>query len=423
MAFNGVLHSVKKDSKLKGALFAAASDALGVEVLTCVDAAFAEDPAIDEVGLVFGPPLVAENPAEELEATATRHRAIARASVVLHEHKLGLAFAALPALYSAARSAFRRNLCAGAEADAAALRATRSMLLVNADCYVAWARRKRALLAEGGGDASNTAAAAERELDFTTLVLTQHPKSMETWAHREWALQRALSESAESARRALDPSSSDDSSSRSSSSTTATARRALRLLQRELRVCAKACTDYPRNYYAWTHRLRVCRRLAHGAHKLVAHLTSNELAWSEHWLRSHVSDHAGVTHRQSVVRLCCAAARRARGGGDGSNDKTAAARLLARERRVTLELLGAYPGHEAMWEHRRFVIAAIVERCDGAVAIAAAVAEDAALDGAMAERATDLMPSERRAQRVQRQHAASYRLWRAALERRARERT
>ena len=130
-----------------------------------------------------------------------------------------------------------------------------------------------------------------------------------------------------------------------------------------------------------------------------------------------------MTHRQSVVRLCCAAARRARGGGDGSNDKTAAARLLARERRVTLELLGAYPGHEAMWEHRRFVIAAIVERCDGAVAIAAAVAEDAALDGAMAERATDLMPSERRAQRVQRQHAASYRLWRAALERRARERT
>ena len=271
MAFNGVLHQVRKDSSLKAALFASASVSLGEEIMLCVDAAFAQDSAIDEVGLVFSaaePSAVGGAAALSDGDAVTRRRAVARASVVLHEHKLGLAFSALPALYSAARALFMRRPLA----DGVAARATRSMLLVNADCYVAWAMRKRLVV--------RSAATAEGEIALCDLVLTQHPKSMETWTHREWALRRALGESADASQRASLGAGAGasaiggvggGSNTRSGGSAAAAPARAqLALLQRELRACAKACSDYPRNYYAWTHRLRVCRRLAHGAASLVA---------------------------------------------------------------------------------------------------------------------------------------------------------
>jgi hypothetical protein len=129
------------------------------------------------------------------------------------------------------------------------------------------------------------------------------------------------------------------------------------------------------------------------------------------------------------VRLCLAALARAARGADAD---ARAERLVQRERRITLELLKAYPGHETLWEHRRFVVATLVERTvvpgaaeASARAVDAVVEEDAELDAnlraeasAIAEGA--LLPSERRALREQRRHAASYALWRAALLRRTR---
>ena len=68
-----------------------------------------------------------------------------------------------------------------------------------------------------------------RELHFNQLVLLKHPKCSEAWSHRKWLLKQELQKPS-----LFEP---------------------LRdLLAREIVLCDRICSSYPKNYYAWTHR-------------------------------------------------------------------------------------------------------------------------------------------------------------------------
>ena len=156
-----------------------------------VNACFAADSAIDELGFVLPP-----------------HAALDRAGVLHAAHKLGLSFARLAPL---AAHAFDTLRVAMATDDAARVHcASRALLLVNADHALALAARRRWL----------RDAAAERAL--VDLLQSKHAKAGELWLHRRLLLRTDAVDAA--------------------------------AWQREQAAVERALARYPRCYNAWTHR-------------------------------------------------------------------------------------------------------------------------------------------------------------------------
>jgi Protein prenyltransferase alpha subunit repeat len=75
-----------------------------------------------------------------------------------------------------------------------------------------------------------------------------------------------------------------------------------------------------------------------------------ELAFTQQWLSTHVSDHSALQHRAVVVRLAAAAA----------TSTNTAVQLLHRELQHSKQLLLQHPGHESLWCYRRFAFQAAV---------------------------------------------------------------
>jgi protein prenyltransferase alpha subunit repeat-containing protein len=107
-----------------------------------------------------------------------------------------------------------------------------------------------------------------------------------------------------------------------------------------------------------------------------------ELRTSEEWVRGHVGDTAGLSHRQLVLRLLCESqgvvlcvvhlhrcdpACGAAAFADGNrippvpaSAATSVVPLLLSELEFCTQLMDVYPGHEALWVHRRFVVGALM---------------------------------------------------------------
>ncbi|KAJ0412005.1 hypothetical protein ATCC90586_004551 [Pythium insidiosum] len=123
---------------------------------------FQQDPAIDEIGLIFG--------LEIDELTLDN-------AFVLADHKLGVAFCAGPLIFRAARTRFHalRSASDSKNVDELLL-CTRAILLICADFYTAWNARKELVT-------SGVLSVAD-EIAFCNLVLSLHAKSIDTWAYR-----------------------------------------------------------------------------------------------------------------------------------------------------------------------------------------------------------------------------------------------
>ena len=186
---------------------------------------------------------------------------------------------------------------ADGDADGARDKCTRVLLLIGADSNSLWNRRKEALdarlapLRRGGRlhrrrrrhpsspSSSGTTARfhpakvrdpfiklLSAELAFGALVLTKHPKSAETWAHRGWVLRQLLADltdwtappSSSSSSRTLPSSASVTAATTAAAAAAAQTLEHYEALARELDVCQAAAERYPRCYYAWVHRLQVC---------------------------------------------------------------------------------------------------------------------------------------------------------------------
>ena len=217
--------------------------------------------------------------------------------------RLGIPYAVISPLYKYAHGRVVSLLGVDSIDDALEADAvTRVLLVMNADFGSVWHVRKRLLL-----DGRLT---LDAEIKFIDLVYTKHFKAQEAWAHRRWLFLRH---------------------------TDAPARR--RAVQSELAACERAADCYPKNYMAWTHRHFVARHL--DSDELIAELNAH-LSFAVR----HVSDHASFQYRSFLLDLAA-----------GLFSPPKAAALLQAEAEFNTELITRFPGHEALWCHRRFLAA------------------------------------------------------------------
>ncbi|KAI7876953.1 protein prenylyltransferase [Lichtheimia hyalospora FSU 10163] len=167
------------------------------------------------------------------------------------------------------------------------------MVLLKPDHYTAMNTRKQ-LMMENHINVKD-----EIELIDLIFTLPRHSKSCIAWHHRRWL-------------HAQWPDKMD--------------------LEKELSLCERTATLHPRNYYAWNYR----------GWLLDQFITAPEDQHSEYcrtrtWIERNVSDHSGIHHMARVMQAI------------GKANKDTHMDWID-------DLIIRFPGHEALWCHRRFCV-------------------------------------------------------------------
>nr|XP_055056340.1 protein prenyltransferase alpha subunit repeat-containing protein 1 [Misgurnus anguillicaudatus] len=305
-------------------------DVLVQRVVKDINNAFKRNPNIDEIGLIPCP-----------EARYNR------SPIVLVENKLGVESWCvkflLPYVHNKLLLFRQRKQWLDREA---LVDITCTLLLLNPDFTTAWNVRKE-LMRCGMLN-------PEKDLYLGKLALTKHPKSPETWIHRRWVLQKLQKECS---------SSGSEPKGHAEPRGDAEMRRQIERLQRatqeEMRVCADAAGRYPSNYNAWSHRIWVLQNMAKGNLKIL----HDELSSTKHWVSVHVSDHSGFHYRQYLLKTLAQAGEKDQqangedtaGTSNDSQRSDVIPQLFHEEMELCTDLIESYPGHEALWCHRRHV--------------------------------------------------------------------
>ncbi|KAI8364650.1 uncharacterized protein BYT42DRAFT_589937 [Radiomyces spectabilis] len=253
---------------------------------------------IDELGLLHIVP-----PVDELPETSAEYYPL-----VVVDTKLGIPIFSVPAILAEAQKCFVKLRIADAihsaqwkELDIV----TRVMTVVKPDNYTAMNTRKQLIVSK--------LVAVKDELVFLNLVFTipKHSKSSVAWHHRQWLYTVRATETASDSYMDADE------------------------VGKELGLCTRAATLYPRNYYAWTfrHWLLDTTIIHH------RHLLETEFSQARRWVELNVSDHSGVQHLERVLQALSPLP------------------FDFQDHIVWLnDLIKRFPGHEALWCHRRFCV-------------------------------------------------------------------
>ncbi|XP_034027153.1 protein prenyltransferase alpha subunit repeat-containing protein 1 [Thalassophryne amazonica] len=257
---------------------------------------------------------------------------------------------------------------------------TCTVLLLNPDFTTAWNVRKE-LLQCGVLN-------PEKDLYLGKLALTKSPKSPETWIHRRWVLQQVLDQFSAPApcRNQQQKKIVQDDTVRNQQLCGHLAR----TLHQEMKVCSDAACRYPSNYNAWSHRIWVLQHMAKGNVKIF----HDELSSMRMWVSMHVSDHSGFHYRQYLLKELIAELSQSQAststnsspqhhfttvtssnphhcinfqvkgrvsGAEGGYDEEKHPGLgtvfqhFQQEMDLCSDLIQSFPGHEALWCHRRHV--------------------------------------------------------------------
>lgn len=351
-------------------------DARGERILSDINLAFKRDPAIDEYDYL-----------PVLQATQNR------SPVIVTMHKLALELWSTKILFQHAYSkllAWRNREPKYKYLEPHEIVClTRAVVMINADCCTAWNIRKELILS---GDLK-----PEDCLKLGELVLTKHPKSVETFSHRKWLLKHLLL-------KYPIPQASDDASHREAlgnneqnqnyhqladdvhpqdnsnghhicqhHANTAVNQTLHNIFLQELKVCTSAASRYQCNYYAWNHRMWLMKHCL----KYSFVVLLSELSWSKSWIQQHISDHSCFQYRQFLLRemsiyqqLRCPCTTSVEVGdpasdsielslhSNGCSQRPMENHLLT-ELALISKLIQCYPGHETLWYHRRFVFHSI----------------------------------------------------------------
>ncbi|PIK60247.1 hypothetical protein BSL78_02809 [Apostichopus japonicus] len=197
-------------------------------------------------------------------------------------------------------------------------------LLLNPECSTFWNIRKELF--------QRKYFTALTELKFTNIILTCHPKSPETYVHKRWIVRHAFTKQAEG---------NVDNRIVDTDEQTQTA------LDTEMEGSRVAASGYPSNYNAWSHRIWTVKALA----RCSAEVLESELENTKSWVRQHVSDHSGLQYRQFLL--------------SEHRQKCLLEEHLLKEFQFLDDLLISYPGHEALWNHRRALYHLAVQSQEG----------------------------------------------------------
>ncbi|XP_067839623.1 protein prenyltransferase alpha subunit repeat-containing protein 1 isoform X1 [Heptranchias perlo] len=316
-------------------------DVLVQRVVKDICNAFRRNPNIDEIGLI-----------PCLEARYNR------SPIVLVENKLGVESWCVKLLlpYVHNKLVLYRQRKLWLDRDALT-DLTCTLLLLNPDFTTTWNVRKE-LVQLGALDPL-------KDLYLGKLALTKFPKSPETWIHRRWVFQKIVQE-------ICLPNSRNNSNSGMVST-----EQMHRIIQDEMTVCSAAAGRYPSNYNAWSHRIWVLQHVA----KCNLKILLDELSNTKYWVSTHVSDHSGFHYRQFLLKSVAGNSRSAAVTNTGSflrksshkdhrtglpahpKDEGASVEahtadvplMIEEEMELCTDLIESYPGHEALWCHRRCV--------------------------------------------------------------------
>eukprot|EP00762_Andalucia_godoyi_P007593 ANDGO_00796.mRNA.1 hypothetical protein len=185
-------------------------------------------------------------------------------------------------------------------------------LMISADNYTAWNLRRRAVLLLDEHSES-TERMLDSESHLNAVVLSKHPKSDETWTYRNWLFSGMFS----------------------------TQQQAFERLASEWKLVVMLSEQYRRNYPAWSHWIRVFRRVQkfHTPRDLLVLIEGP----SKDVCSRRVADHSAL-HARSVLWSFL-----------GNLDAEAVQELMEDEDLWLRDLICRYPGHESLWMYRRFI--------------------------------------------------------------------
>ncbi|XP_071107699.1 protein prenyltransferase alpha subunit repeat-containing protein 1-like [Haliotis cracherodii] len=321
------------------------ADQRGARLFADINSCFRRDPLIDEYDF--------------LPVTEPKHN---KSPLVVVEHKLGLEAWCVKILF---RYCYDRLLDWRSREGQAKFAhpqevsgLSRAVLLIQPDCYTVWNIRKD--LVEYGD------VTIADDLNLGSLILSKHPKSAETFIHRRWLLHKLLNQCLASSNDSNTSNNScqqdgcvnmdaigvdllpqvDNHAHNNHMLQVAVDRDVQGQIQQELSVCRRAADRYPCNYHAWSHRIWTLQHCYHCSIRVLL----AELHATQSWAANHISDHSGFHYRQFILNQLLQQA-------DILRDKfcTDAHNLLERELELILDLINSYPGHEALWYHRKFV--------------------------------------------------------------------
>lgn len=144
-------------------------------------------------------------------------------------------------------------------------------LLINPDVTTFW-NMKRVLI-------ETDITTLENELQFNKIVLTYKSKSNEAFSYRRWLLKKMLAKI--SLNKLQLP---------------------VNILPNELAVVHIASEKSQNNYYSWNHRIWCMESIASLCTNM-GNIVYNELSYTQEWINSHVSEHAGYHYRQYLITL------------------------------------------------------------------------------------------------------------------------
>ena len=272
-----------------------------MDILRELDEAFDSDPAINELGFMYG-----------YEG--------GNVVLVAEEHKLGISTKCLKPLFIYAMQKLRTTSHSNPVNNIHdTLSLTRAGLIVRGDNPFLLHIRKRLLLLK------SSHFSAQEELHFLSLLFHIHPKSPSCWEHRRFCL-RILYPSTPSCQDILLP---------------------LSVVERELLLCERMAELYPRNYYAWMHRVWILR-----LHDKSESFVEAELLFIKRWLTSHPSDHSATHYYHLILNQRLELLRSSRDLSE---------RLLHEEFRANEAMLKLYPAMENVWLQRRSLLTLLLK--------------------------------------------------------------
>eukprot|EP00057_Strongylocentrotus_purpuratus_P002193 XP_003724024.1 PREDICTED: protein prenyltransferase alpha subunit repeat-containing protein 1 [Strongylocentrotus purpuratus] len=310
-------------------------------ILADLSSALRRDPKIDEFDFIYCPEPV-----------------VNRSPVVLENHKLGLQTWSIKLLFNFVYKNLLKNTAA--VKDLKSLHEfSCTVLLLNPDCYTVWNLRKELV--------TKRYIKADDDLKLATLIQTKHPKSPETFIQRRWLLQQLFpSSTSTSSSKRTQPSHHHHSTAQQangnsfhnqhhsngtpahpagSASHPADAfeltERHRQVVDREMDACRAAADRYPSNYNAWSHRIWVLKEIT----RLDTGVLLKELESTKSWVKQHISDHSGFNYRYFLIKsLSC------------HHPHEDVLRIIHEELVFTSNLIENFPGHEAIWYHRRSIL-------------------------------------------------------------------
>ncbi|KAG0725702.1 Protein prenyltransferase alpha subunit repeat-containing protein 1 [Chionoecetes opilio] len=269
-----------------------------------------------------------------------------RSPVVSVEHKLGLESWCMKHCYAHAHtSILKARQAKQVQEPGPLLRWTQFCLLVAPEVSTFWNIRKQLLQC---GSLS-----ADTDLHLTRLVLSRKPKCMEVFQHRKWLFHHILSPSLPLPPPPTPPPSATDHHNGSGPHEEPSRR----FLLGEMEICGWTADKHQNNYHAWNHRLWILQQLAERPHGL-AEAFRDEYETCHRWVRTHISEHSGLHYLQHLLATLVTLA--AEGALPTLADAVPSAAcpkdLYLTELEFNCGLIEQYPGHEALFCHRRVLL-------------------------------------------------------------------